>query len=124
MNRVSFWLTAKTQYNLHSTFLYGLYNEVLFARTKQKFSSRYEELTYKFRDSYDLKVLSSTEGEILMEGDEKFGRVLLLDRPHKSARFEKICQSERYNVCLDLYDVAVFLDRPRIARQSWRLKRF
>ena len=32
MNRISHFLRAKTQYNLHSPFVYRLYTEVLFSR--------------------------------------------------------------------------------------------
>ena len=130
MNRLHFWLTAKTQYNLNSPFLFRLYNEVLFARVAANVphpdSTPYEKLVYKFSDHFQLRTLSANEEETLLEGTPRFGRVLILNKPHankkQEERLEKLTADPRYKVALDLYHSAVFLTRPGIARQSYRLK--
>lgn len=64
MTLPTYWLKAGTQYNLHSPYLFGMYNELLYARlpkaTRQRLQLRtvprkerqYCELLYKFAVHY------------------------------------------------------------------------
>lgn len=74
MTLLAYWLKAGTQYNLHSPFLYDMYNQLLYARltkaTKQNLMLRkvprrerqYYELLYKFAARYkpDVVLLRDT----------------------------------------------------------------
>lgn len=56
MNRLQYWLVAKSQYNLHSPAIFDLYNEVLNARVNRRLgvSGRTLQLIYMLVNYYHL----------------------------------------------------------------------
>lgn len=127
MTRLRYWLTAKTQYNIHSPFIFDLYNDVLFAQVgKEKRRDAYSSLVFKFAEHFGLKTISNDANQTIFEPSKDFERLLIVNQPHCDAqaekRFESLSDSPDYNVVLDLYDAAVLFSRPSMHAQKYLLK--
>lgn len=126
MNRVEYWIKAKTQYNLHSPFVFDLYNSVLFARAKGR--NRYERLITRLKEYYQLEETKREEGCVLLSsrGRESIGDVLVVERPHRSKeqeeKWEQLKGQRGYRVSVDLFDIGLLFSNERLHRQAFLLR--
>ena len=88
MTRLEYWITADTQYRIHSPFVFEMYRKVLFAEVDKSLRDRmavgvpeeavaamqtarrreraYHEIVYKLRDHYGLKVVCYDSDEAVL----------------------------------------------------------
>lgn len=136
MNRIEYWIKAKTQYEVHSPFVFDMYRKVLFARLspEQKrevkrrhgSSSTYCQLCYKLMDHYHLQQ-SSVDGCVMLASSNSPLKVMLIDRPHRSrcqeAAWDELVKSHPdYQVAIDLYDAGLLIQYPKLHKQHFLLK--
>ena len=115
MNRISHFLHAQTQYNLHSPFVYRLYTEVLFSRARGRGRSA-EDVRWRLEHYYR----SSFAGNCLDTSD---GRFLLVDRPHRQeAEWAAIVADQAWQVTIDLYHCGLAIASPRLSKQHFLLR--
>lgn len=144
MTRLEYWIKAKTQYNIHSPFIFKLYNDVLFARTcgqlppasipswaaaapsTQTKDRQYLEMIYKMSDHFALRCVSSDPLQTLLQGDEPMGKVLVVNRPHADksaeARWTQLLADPSFRVSIDLYDVGLLLANTNLHPQHFILR--
>jgi hypothetical protein len=142
MNRLEYWIKAQTQYRVHSPFVFEMYRKVLFAGVDKEaldaFKSqlpadgsmdrrdwRYLEIVYKMQDYYGLRMLCFDMDEAVMEG-EVLTYVKVVCRPHRFRARELRWMAQqgnaKYNVSIDLYDVGVLFNNPKMHRQHFVLR--
>ena len=142
MNRVEYWIKAQTQYRVHSPFVFEMYRKVLFSRvdedaynafvaqlpseqTADPRDKRYLETVYKLQDYYGLRMLCFDGDEAVMEGDV-LESVKVVCRPHRCRARELRWMAQqgnaKYNVSIDLYDVGVLFNNPKMHRQKFILR--
>lgn len=152
MTRLEYWITADTQYRIHSPFVFEMYRKVLFAEVDCQLQSRmakglppkaeemirtagrrereYHEMVYKFRDHYGLEIVCYDEDEAVLspKSEHAFieGEMKVVCRPHRCRARELRWQAQqgnaKYNVSIDLYDVGVLMYCPRMRKQRFLLK--
>ena len=137
MNRITYWLTANTIYNIQSPSLYRLCGEVLCARLPHALRRRlprrhrkYHEALYKLSAHLGARAVpmggagDGMRGSLLALRDGR--RVAVVCAPHASAsaarHWGQLRQEREWRVSIDLYDVGVLLDDPRLSRQHIVLK--
>lgn len=85
MNRLAYWITAQTEYHLHSPMVFNLYGSVLFApldsdtRRALQLPRRHRQfyaLAYKLADHFEVTAAATNRGE-----DAVLRRCLALARP-------------------------------------------
>ena len=120
MNRISHFLHAKTQYNLHSPFVYRLYTEVLFSRCPGRGRS-YEDVVWRLEEYYGLPHSQlSTRNSPLSTPN---GLFLIVDRPHSDeVAWKAIVDSPDWQVTLDLYHCGIAVRSPRLTKQHFLLR--
>lgn len=132
MNRLTYWFKAKTQYNIHSPFMFDLYNKVLFSRLDPHVvklfdgegSRRFCELLYKL-DRYFSPVSVRRDNGVatLILADEE---IVLIDRPHASVEsesaWERMKSDDHYRVSVDLFDVGLLFTDRKLHRQHFLLR--
>lgn len=137
MHRIEYWIKSETQYRVHSPFVFEMYSKVLFAKVKGKEieengeirmrrgDRRYHEMVYKLERYYGMKRVYYNEDEALLENDE-VGRIKVICRPHQSdsreLRWKAQQENDKYRVSIDIFDVGLLLDNPRLHRQHFLLK--
>lgn len=135
MNRLQYWIKAQTQYGVHSPFVFDMYRKVLFARVGKDLRRQlgithdapYHEMVYKLRDHYRLEVLCYDDDEAVLQGDpHQFGTIKVVCRPHsckaRELRWQAQQGNSKYRVSIDLYDVGLLLDNPKLHRQHFLLR--
>ncbi|MDY5968707.1 MAG: hypothetical protein SPJ13_01645 [Bacteroidales bacterium] len=136
MNRLKYWLSAKTVYHLHSPYLYQLYGEVLGPRLSRRTRIRlrpprryrqYHEEVYKLSNHFQVPCECVTDNECqftLPDGSQ----IAVVRAPHRNKGAEQHWrqrqQEQLWRVSLDMYDVGVLLSNPRLSRQQIVLKRW
>ena len=116
MNRISHFLRAKTQYNLHSPLIFRLYTEALFSRARGHGRS-FEDVVWRLEEYYGLPhtgnpTLDTTDGEMLV-----------VDHPHgDEASWQAVCNDPRYQVTIDLYRCGIAIGNSRLSRQHFILR--
>ena len=130
MNRLQYILTAKTQYDIQSPFLYELYSRVLNTRISKNEcarlglsgNDRYSLLCYKLMDYYE--ALPAVRPELDVDDflmSNKVGGIALLRSPHKDrqseARWAAIIQNEEVTLSVDLFDVGIVFFNKNLSRQ-------
>lgn len=137
MHRIGYWMKAQTQYKVHSPFVFEMYRKVLFAKVRSneieiggekgllRGERRYHEMVYKLERHYGLRRVYYNEDEALLE-NEAVGRIKVICRPHQSElrelRWKAQQQNSKYRVSIDIYDVGLLLDNPKLHRQHFLLK--
>lgn len=120
MNRLQHFLHAKTQFNLHSPFVYGLYTEVLTSRAKGCPKDRYEGALWRLERHYGVKAVRSGGEARLACSDGDF---LVLDRPHRcEARWLAVTADPRWQATLDFFDYGIAVANPRLSKQHFILR--
>ncbi len=133
MNRLQYFLHAKTLYNIHSPFVFNLYREVLFAKVNalrsdlpSSFSHRSSDLVFKLQDYYRLSRISIVDDCILLHNQSTIGSVLVVDGPHQSSaaenKWEQLCADPFYRVSIDLFDVGLLFSFSHLAPQHFILR--
>ena len=133
MTWIGYCIKAKTLYNIHSPFVFDMYQNVLFARVRSGLkartdghSRRFGELRYKLMDYYSLKEVQADDHTALLAGGDDIGSILIVDRPHASKEAEQrwaaLCGDERYRVSIDIYRVGLLLTNRHLHREHFLLK--
>lgn len=120
MNRLQHFLRAKTQFNLHSPFVYGLYTEVLFSRAEGAPRGRYEGALWRLERHFGVAAVRSACEAAFSCSDGDF---LVLDHPHRREdRWRAVVDDERWQVTLDFFDYGIAVHNPRLSRQHFILR--
>ena len=120
MNRIGHFLRAKTQYNLHSPFVYRLYTEALFSRARGHGRS-FKDIVWRLEHYYRL---SHTElSTINYQLSTPDGLFLLVDHPHhREADWQALVGSPDWQVTIDLYRCGIAVRSPRLSKQHFLLR--
>lgn len=134
MNRLTYWLSAQTIYNLQSPYLYKLCGEVLCARISRSTRARlrlprrhrqYHEEVYKLSNYFAARCTHVSECECQLALSDG-SRIAVIRAPHcnklAEQRWRQLQQEQPWRVALDMYDVGVLLSNPRLSRQRFVLK--
>ncbi|MCR5589750.1 MAG: hypothetical protein K6F72_09055 [Bacteroidales bacterium] len=118
MNRISHFLHAKTQYNLHSPFVYRLYTEVLFSHCPGR-GRHYADVVWRLEEYYGLphSPLSTLHSQLTTPD----GLFLIVADTH-SEEWDAIVASKDWQVTLDLYHCGVAVSSPRLSKQHFLLR--
>ncbi|MBQ2511177.1 MAG: hypothetical protein II531_03345 [Bacteroidales bacterium] len=120
MNRLSHFLRAGTQYNLHSPFVYNLYTEVLTAHVPQAPHNRYEDVVWRLEQRYKTTAERSADSARLQCGTLTF---LVIDHPHRNEhRWQHLLDNPSYQVTIDLFSVGVVIANKNLSRQHFILR--
>ena len=117
MNRIGHFLRAKTQYNLHSPFVYRLYTEVLFSHAHGRGRS-FEDVVWRLERYYNSTF--NIQHSTLSTPD---GLFLLVDHPHRhEAQWQALVGSSDWQVTIDLYRCGIAVQSPRLSKQHFLLR--
>lgn len=122
VNRLQHFLRAKTQYSLHSPFVYKLYTEVLFSRRPvgAPQGRGYQAMLWRLEHHYGVKASRLGGNATLHTRD---GDLLVVDRPHREEeRWQQIMENPRFHVTIDLFSVGIAIRNPRLSRQHFLLR--
>ncbi len=122
MNRLRHFLLAKTQYGLHSPFVYRLYTEVLFSRCPDGAPQGrgYEAILWRLERHYGVPAGRFGGYATLGTPDGDF---LVVDHPHREeSRWQDIIDSAHYQVTIDLFSTGIAIANPRLSRQHFLLR--
>lgn len=120
MNRLQHFLRAKTQFNLHSPFLYRLYTEVLFSRAEGAPKGRFAEVVWRLERHYDVVADCSAGTATLFTPD---GRFLVVDHPHRDeARWQSVIDDLQWQATVDLFSVGLAVANPHLSKQHFILR--
>lgn len=117
MNRLTYLLKAKTEYNLHSPFIYRLYTQVI---TTHKHD--FTQLVNALAD------WSSAYGSELHPNSalisSPLGEFMVVRSPHSNRQAEQQFQQlqQQYPVSIDLYRMAVLIRSPKLHPQKFILR--
>lgn len=120
MNRLQHFLHAKTQYSLHSPFVYGLYTEVLFSRAEGVPRGRYEAVVWRLEQRYGVRA-ERCAGEASLHTSD--GVFLIVDHPHRSeVRWRALVANPEWQVTIDLFSVGIAVANLRLSKQHFVLR--
>ena len=132
MNRISYLLKAKTQYNIHSPFVFEMYNNVLATKLDKKTKAQFpatlypksSDLIYKLAHYYHLKTIDIEQ--TILANDTMQIRVVA--KPHRNKEAEKAWDQlqHQWPVSIDLYDTGLLINNNKLHPQhfllrTWRL---
>lgn len=114
MNRISHFLRAKTQYNLHSPFVYRLYTEALFSHCPGRRRSA-ADVVWRLEEYYGLPhsghvTFNTPDGDFLVVADTR------------SSEWDAIVASPDWQVTLDFYSCGVAVSSTRLSKQHFLLR--
>lgn len=120
MNRLEHLLRAKTQFSLHSPFVYKLYTEVITSSAKGAPKRRFEEVVWRLERHYGV-VAKRDEGMAEIHCPEV--SFLVVDHPHRNENhWGKIIDSPHWQVTLDLFTVGIAVANPHLSKQHFLLR--
>ncbi len=120
MNRIGHFLRAKTQYNLHSPFVYRLYTEALFSRARGHGRS-FNDIVWRLEHYYRLTHTEPSTFKFQLSTPD--GLFLLVDRPHRhEAQWQALVGSSDWQVTIDLYRCGIAVQSPRLSKQHFLLR--
>lgn len=123
MTRIGHFLKAKTEYGLHSPFVYRLYTEVLFSRSAGRRRTA-GDAVWRLEEYYGLPHAEQPlvpEGYAQLETEE--GTFLVVDRPHRDeAAWCSVVADGAWQVTLDLYTVGIAVRSPRLSKEHFLLR--
>lgn len=151
MNRLQFFLHAKTEYNLHSPFVFDLYRKVLFAQLDKDTltmlglhrSDRYHQLIYKLVnhlqpatlyvptiDAVTERIASTANSHVrvsdCLEDFNSHPELAVCPSPHhdteKERHWQHLTQLHDATTAIDLYYAGVVLFDKRLSRQTFLLR--
>ena len=119
MNRLQHFLRAKTQFNLHSPFVYGLYTEVLFSRAPGR-GHNFEDVVWRLERHYGVSARCQGDTASIHTSEADF---LVLDHPHRDeTRWQSLIDDPRYQVTIDLFAVGIAVVNPHLSKQHFVLR--
>lgn len=120
MNRIGHFLRAKTQYNLHSPFVYRLYTEALFSRVSGRGRSAADVL-WRLEEYYGLVHSPCLSRRCSLSTPD--GLFLLVDSPHcHETDWQSIVGSPDWQVTIDLFSCGIAVQSPRLSKQHFLLR--
>ena len=120
MNRLSYLLRAKTQFSLHSPFVYRLYTEVLTSRCPGHGRSA-ADILWRLEEYYGLSHFPLSTFHFPLSTPD--GDFLILDHPHRDVgRWRELVDSPEWQVTLDLFTVGVAVANPHLSKQHFILR--
>ena len=120
MNRISHFLRAKTQYNLHSPFVYRLYTEVLFSHCPGRGRS-FEDVVWRLEQYYGLP--HSHLSPLTSHLSTPDGVILVVDLPHRrEAEWAALLADNAWQVTVDLFSCGLAIASPRLSKQHFLLR--
>lgn len=130
MNRLQYILTAKTQYNIQSPFLFRLYNEILNSRVSPKererlgiaAGDRYAELLYMIGDHYGASPVEVGDwGVDDLVSSPEVGLIGMVRKPHADktheAKWMELTQKKEVSLSVDLYDVGIIFTSNKLSKE-------
>lgn len=115
MNRLYHFLHAKTQYGLHSPFVYRLYTECLFSRAGG-YGRHYADVVWRLEHYYGARF---REG-LLHTSDGVFQ---VVEWPHRDeAAWRAVVNDPRWQATIDLFTVGIAVANPRLTKQHFLLR--
>lgn len=131
MNRLQYILTAKTQYDIQSPFLFEFYSEVLNpkighderARLCIRRGDRYAEVRYKIVDWYGASEADASGWDVdELFATEQKGMIGLVRKPHRDreseARWNGLVGRNDVTLAVDLFDMGVVFSYDKLSKQS------
>ncbi|MCR4817212.1 MAG: hypothetical protein K5842_08560 [Bacteroidales bacterium] len=135
MNKVTFILKAKSQYNIQSPFLFDLYQNVIAPQMDRSLLSasgidardRYAQLLYKLCDHY--QAVETEKGDWLVDNlmrnaDGSF--IGVLRSPHRDKLQESVWKrtvdDPRVTLSVDLYNCGIIFTSRKLSKQHWLLR--
>lgn len=116
MNRLQHFLRAKTQFNLHSPFVYRLYTEVLFSRAPHRGCRRYDDVVWRLAHHYGVPC---NEGRLVTPD----GDFVVVNRPHRNEpQWQAIVADPQWQVTIDLFDSGIAIANPHLSKQHFILR--
>lgn len=134
MNRISYLLKAKTQYNIHSPFVFEMYNNVLATKLDKKAKAKLpatlypksSDLIYKLAHYYHLNSQSLNPKQTILTAADGSLRMLVVAKPHHNKNSEKewstLQQNPQWSVSIDLFDSGLLIDNPKLHPQQFLLR--
>lgn len=138
MNRLQYWITAKTAYNIQSPFLYRLYFDVLEARVDPKtvsqhganMDSKYNILVYKLCTYYNATpikdsalILSIADTLLAMPDGSMIG---VVNSPHQDKLHEKewgrLYADPIVSLSVDIFYAGVVFTSKKLSKQHYLLR--
>ena len=120
VNRLGHLLRAKTQFSLHSPFVYELYTEVLCSRAEGAPKGRFEEVVWRLEQRYGA---TSIRGEGTAELHSAKASFFVFDHPHRNEKhWEEFVDSPNWQVTLDLFTVGIAVANPHLSKQHFILR--
>ena len=135
MNRLSYILKAKTQYNIQSPFLFDLYSNVIVPRvgkellksTGDKTTDKVNRMIFKLMDHYGAKKVEAkqlnVDHELATSDGDHIGLVV---KPHRDKKREKewatLVKEQIITLSVDLYDMGLVFTSPKLSKQHWLLR--
>lgn len=121
MNRLQHFLRAKTQFNLHSPFVFRLYTEVLFSRAPHHGSRRYDDVVWRLSHYYGLPHPTLYSPSITLSS--KDGDFFVVDHPHRNeSQWQAFVDDSRWQVTIDLFDSGIAIANPHLSKQHFILR--
>lgn len=137
LNRLQYILTAKTQYNIQSPFLFRLYNEILNSRLNPKErerlgiakGDRYAELRHMIGDHYGATPVNACDwGVDDLFSSPEVGLIGMVRKPHadktREARWRELTQKEEVTLSVDLFDVGILFTSDKLSKEHVILRIF
>jgi len=139
MTYLEFYLKAKTQFFLHSPFIYTLYQKVLFAplsksrRKELGINNREEELIYKISDYLQPQHLFTINIETQVAENHPWNNqepqphdIIFVNHPHGTSENQKLwntlCQHPAATATIDTYHAGIILFDPKLSKQHYLLR--
>lgn len=120
MNRLEHLFRAKTQFSLHSPFVYRLYTEVLCSRAEEAPKGRFEEVVWRLERYYGVP---ASRGDGVAELHSPEASFLVVDHPHRvEGRWQALVDSPEWQVTLDLFSVGLAVANPHLSKQHFILR--
>lgn len=120
MNRISHFLHAVTQYNLHSPFVFRLYTEVLFSRSRGRGRS-FGDVVWRIEEYYRLPHTCCASSTVRLATPD--GMFLVVDRPHhRETEWQSVVGDPAWQVTIDLYSTGLAVRSPRLSKQHFLLR--
>ena len=136
VNRLTYWITAKTKYNIQSPYLFELYERVIAPRLsdnvlKEQDIERgdvYRQLVYKLCDYYKavpVELETAMHGSRMLRFLDGSG-VCVVESPHRGKCREEMweteCRRKTITLSVDLFDVGLLFANPKLSKQHFVLR--
>lgn len=120
MNRLEYLLRAKTQFSLHSPFVYRLYTEVLTSHCPGRGRSA-ADVVWRLEEYYGIQHSTfNIQHSTLTTPD---GLFLVVDHPHRDEdRWKAVVEDSRWQVTLDFFTVGIAVANTRLSKQHFILR--